>query len=152
MDSHLVSFFLSSSFHKIKKKGTYFYLWGHFTCMYACAPYVYTVPTEGGGGHWVPWNWSYKWLSDTMRVLGIEPGSSGRTAHTQNHWAISPALLVYLRTLFWKIWLSELLTSKRAHTHAHTRTHTISILGPWDFQARPFTSSNCHQDVFRQRL
>jgi hypothetical protein len=26
-----------------------------------------------------------------MRILGIEPGSSGRVACVLNHWAISPA-------------------------------------------------------------
>ena len=38
----------------------------------------------------VSWNWSYRQLWIAMSVLGIEPGSSGRTISTLDCWAISP--------------------------------------------------------------
>ena len=28
---------------------------------------------RSGGGHWIPWNWSYGWLWTTVWVLGTEP-------------------------------------------------------------------------------
>jgi hypothetical protein len=28
--------------------------------------------------HWVPWNWIYRWLSNTIWVLGTKPGSSAK--------------------------------------------------------------------------
>lgn len=31
---------------------------------------------EAQRGHWIPWGWSYRWLSAAMWVLGIKPWSS----------------------------------------------------------------------------
>ena len=40
-------------------------------------------------GYQKPWNWSYTQLWAVVWVLGIEPGSSGRTASALNLWATS---------------------------------------------------------------
>ena len=41
-------------------------------------------------GHQILWNWSYRQLWVAMWVLGIEPGSFGRTDSATNHQVISP--------------------------------------------------------------
>ena len=48
------------------------------------------------------WNWSYKWLGTTMRVLRIKPGSSGRTS-TLNLWATSPAPRTWYKASAYKL-------------------------------------------------
>ena len=35
-------------------------------------------------GQQIPWDWSYGWLYDDLWVLGIKPGSSGRTSSAPN--------------------------------------------------------------------
>lgn len=39
---------------------------------------------------WILWNWCYKWLWDTMWVLGTKLRSSIGTLNDLNGWAISP--------------------------------------------------------------
>lgn len=39
---------------------------------------------------WIPWDWSYRRLWDTMWELEIKPWSSKRAASTSNLWALSP--------------------------------------------------------------
>lgn len=48
------------------------YMHAHL-CTYACL-----VPM-------VAMSWNYRWLQATTWVLGIQPESSGRTAHAHNH-------------------------------------------------------------------
>ena len=47
------------------------------------------TPEEGIRSH-------YRWLWDTMWLLGFELRTSGRAASALNHWAISPALFVFV--------------------------------------------------------
>jgi hypothetical protein len=54
--------------------------------MYTC------MPEEGIRSH-------YRWLSPTMRLLGIELRTSGRASSALNHWAISPVLVEVLKNL-----------------------------------------------------
>ena len=63
-----------------------------FACMCIWAPSTCLVPTEAKRVRKIPWNWSYRWLWATMRVLGTEPRSSGKEARAFNGWVISPAL------------------------------------------------------------
>ena len=44
--------------------------------MYVCVPHTCLVLTEARRGHMIPGNWSYRWLSEVMWVLGMEPGST----------------------------------------------------------------------------
>jgi hypothetical protein len=46
---------------------------------------VYAMPVGARGGIWILWNWSYRWLSVAMMVLGTEPRSSSRAASTLNY-------------------------------------------------------------------
>lgn len=50
------------------------------------------MPVSYGGQnliqYWISLHWSYRWLSTTMWVLKIEPGSSIRVASTLNRWSI----------------------------------------------------------------
>lgn len=39
-----------------------FYIHGKFACMHLHAAYVWLVPKEIRGGHWIPWNWALGWL------------------------------------------------------------------------------------------
>lgn len=43
-----------------------FYELGCFICMYVCAPRTYLVSELIRRGHWIPWNWSYRWPQDTI--------------------------------------------------------------------------------------
>jgi hypothetical protein len=36
------------------------------------------MPEEARRGHWIPWNWSYRWLLDSAWVLEIKLQFSGR--------------------------------------------------------------------------
>ena len=59
---------------------------------YSCIPYVCLLPAEARRGHQILWNWSYRWLSAAMWVLGCLNLSSWKNAaRTINYWAISPA-------------------------------------------------------------
>jgi hypothetical protein len=42
------------------------------------------VPIEAGRGHQIPWNWIKVVVSFLMWVLGTEPLSFGRIAHSLN--------------------------------------------------------------------
>ena len=59
-------------------------------CMQVCSPMSCNA-TEVRSGCWIPlelelsWNWSLRWFSATMCVLGIEPQSSGRAVGALNH-------------------------------------------------------------------
>lgn len=48
---------------------------------------------EARRGHQIPENWSFRWLWAWVYVVGIKPGTSGRTVSALGHWAISPAVL-----------------------------------------------------------
>lgn len=55
--------------------------------LYVVSVYV-QMSTDALGarrGHWVPWSWSSRQLSNTLWVLGIELRLSGRTVHPTNH-------------------------------------------------------------------
>lgn len=64
--------------------------------MYICAPCIHSVPVETRRGHWVLWDWSYRWLGGTMWVLEPKPGSSENkqpgfltaVSSFQPHWSI----------------------------------------------------------------
>ena len=60
-----------------------------FACVCICAPHRCLVPTRRG--HRIPWNWSYRQLWATTRVLG--PGSSVRAAGALTHRVLSVALI-----------------------------------------------------------
>lgn len=45
-------------------------------CLCVRAPCTSLIPTEVRRGHQILWNWSDGWLSATIWMLGIEPGSS----------------------------------------------------------------------------
>lgn len=59
------------------------HLCGRF-CLHVClCTPVCLVPGEAGRRHWIPWNWSYKWLFAMMWVLGTKSRFSGRTANAE---------------------------------------------------------------------
>lgn len=41
--------------------------------VFLCITHMLTEPMEARPGHWMPWDWKYKWLSAAMRMLGVEP-------------------------------------------------------------------------------
>lgn len=53
-------------------------VYGCFACLYFCTLCVCLVPQEA------PWNRSYRWLSPTMWLLGIDHGSYGRADSALN--------------------------------------------------------------------
>ena len=56
--------------------------------------------SEVKGQHWIPRNWSYRWLWATMFILGIEPRSFGRSVSDLTHLTFS---LVPIRQIFYKV-------------------------------------------------
>lgn len=56
------------------------------SCLPACSICLpmCSVPVEMGRGHWVFWNWHYRWLWATMCMLRPKPGSSSRASSTLN--------------------------------------------------------------------
>lgn len=70
-----------------------------FLCVYQCfasmnvwTPYMCLMPTEDRRQDYIPWDRSYSRLWATMCVPGIEPVSSGRSAHALNCRAVSSDL------------------------------------------------------------
>lgn len=59
---------------------------------------VCLVPEEMSRRHWMPQNWSYRWLCVAMWVLGTKPL---RTVRALNHWAISlvPSISILKRAV-----------------------------------------------------
>lgn len=53
------------------------------TALSTCMPThdMFAVPAEAKKVYQIPWNWSYRWLLNTMWIMGMEPGSSKRTAN-----------------------------------------------------------------------
>lgn len=48
------------------------HVYEHFICIYVCA-HLCQQPGEVRRRPGIPWNWSCKWLCNSMRVLGIKP-------------------------------------------------------------------------------
>lgn len=46
-----------------------FYLYQCFVCMYVHVPHTCLVLTQVRRRHWLPWNWSNRWLWTTMWAL-----------------------------------------------------------------------------------
>lgn len=46
---------------------------------YMSMHHVCVVPTDARKGWQIPWDQNCRWLPATLQVLGLEPGSSGRT-------------------------------------------------------------------------
>lgn len=63
--------------------------YGYFTCVFVC--HLCAVLTEIRKDHKISWAWSYTLLWATLRVLGIKPGSPGRSASILD--TIAPSLL-----------------------------------------------------------
>jgi hypothetical protein len=90
--------FYSSCYYFLLKKDLFIlllYVYIYFTYMYVCALCACLVPLKARKGHWISWNWSYRWLRAAMWVLGIELWSPEWVASALNPWAISvaPAVL-----------------------------------------------------------
>lgn len=60
-------------------------------CLHVCVHHVCQVPMEAGRSCQMLYNWSYRWLYDTVWVLGIESGSCERAVSALSHRAISAA-------------------------------------------------------------
>ena len=71
-------------------------------CFPACMSvhHKYAGLSEVKGQHWIPRNWSYRWLWATMFILGIEPRSFGRSVSDLTHLTFS---LVPIRQIFYKV-------------------------------------------------
>ena len=60
-------------------------------CLYVCLyPTCVLGARRGQSRYQIPWDWSYRWLSAGMCVLGSKLGSSAREASAPNCWGISP--------------------------------------------------------------
>ena len=99
----------------------YFY----FMCMSGLPVYRYVhylcVPVGGRREHWIPWNWSYRWVWAVVWVLGTESGPSARAESTHDSWAISPAPMLFLdhnfRVNSWHRFLPFVVTPQILHLH-----------------------------------
>lgn len=67
--------------------------------MHVYIPHWCLVPTEVRRGHWIPWNWNYRWLQATQVGAGNRATSSARTTSALSHWAIFPAPEVFYKKL-----------------------------------------------------
>jgi hypothetical protein len=47
-------------------------------CLHICHLHA-LIPKEAKRGHWIPWDWSYRW------VQRIKPGSCGSATSALNH-------------------------------------------------------------------
>lgn len=54
--------------------------------------HVQAVPAKARKWHWISWNWYYRQLWATTRMLGTKLRSSSRAARTLKCWVSSPAL------------------------------------------------------------
>lgn len=91
-----LSFLLISLFIYLDRvsAGNTDWLWTvfYFMCREVFLPHlcimwrVCLVPSEVRGRYWTPWYWSYRWLWETMWVLGMKPQSYRRAL---NCWATS---------------------------------------------------------------
>lgn len=68
--------------------------------MYVCGSLVCLVTREARRGHWIPWDWSYRWLWAAMPCGCWESKSGFLEGQCLNCWAISPALRVKLKSTF----------------------------------------------------
>lgn len=68
--------------------------------MYDCASCMWPVLEETRKGHGSPWNWSYRRLWASMRVLGISTRSSRGVGCALQHWPTSEAWSMLLREHF----------------------------------------------------
>lgn len=55
-----------------------------YVCMYVCVPHVCLMPKVVRRCQ-ISYNWSYRWLQNTMQVLRAEPGFFLRATHVVNH-------------------------------------------------------------------
>lgn len=69
---------------------------GVFLAVCVSVHQVHTVSLEARKGHRIPWDWSYKCLWGVMNWIHVH----WRAACPPHHWAISPALDIYI----YKIW------------------------------------------------
>lgn len=92
-------------------------VYGCFACLYFCTLCVCLVPQEA------PWNRSYRWLSPTTWVLGIDRGSYGRADSALNCLASSSACCIpSLSNNMLSITLSKYLVFN------HSSTTRLSLL------------------------
>lgn len=77
-----------------------FCMYGYFACLCVYGPHACLMTREARRDIWILWDWSYRQLWAPMRVLGIEPRSSGKLTCALIPWAISSALFsLFLSTL-----------------------------------------------------
>lgn len=79
--------------------------------MYVGVPLACLVLAEARRGHWIPWNWSHRWLWLWAAKWVWESNlSSGRVDSAPNHCDISP---VSEYSIFRKLLISELTTHQQ---------------------------------------
>lgn len=78
------------------------------------------------------WDWSYRWLSADMWLLGTKPYSSTRVASTLNCCIISPAPMGYFFSIYFIHNLFSLISVRHCITNPQSSILIFSLLlNPW---------------------
>ena len=93
--------------------------------------YMHTLlPVETRrGGHWIPYNWSYRWLLAAMWVLRINPGSPARTIGAFKPWILSPDPHSLFKSPLPAMWVFVHVVTD-LHVASHLNSTTFSVLCP----------------------
>lgn len=100
-----------------------FYVYRYFAWVCICVPPVCLMPEEARWQRPIHWR-DYRLLWATIRVLGIEPISSGKATNALNCWTISPVLTIqnWKPTFLREVCRSRTLPWGSGRVRTHSRT------------------------------